>query len=101
MEFDIVNLAKVCPGLVVSIRVEDLVKANEQLIAETKRELEQSISSKNAVTFHTPEVVEERLSISKSTLWRWRKNGYLVPVNVGGQYRYRSTDIDAILEGKK
>lgn len=49
----------------------------------------------------TREMVMEKLNIVPSTLWRWAKSGYLVPVNVGGQRRYKSTDVDEILEGKR
>ena len=49
----------------------------------------------------TREMVMEKFNIVPSTLWRWAKSGYLVPINVGGQRRYKSTDVDEILEGKR
>lgn len=101
MEIDLLRIARECPGVIVSLTVEDLVSANERLIAETKRELEESITRKNQVTFLSREQVLERLNVAPSTLWRWQKSGYLVPINVGGQRRYKSCDIDEILEGKK
>lgn len=100
-DFDIVRLARECPGTIISIKVEDLVEANSQLIEKTKSELEESIARKDAVTYLTREAVMDKLSIAPATLWRWGKSGYLVPINVGGQRRYRSTDIDEILEGKR
>ena len=36
-------------------------------------------------------------SIDASTLWRWRKRGYLVPVSIGGKRRYRLSEIKKIL----
>ncbi len=47
----------------------------------------------------TPEQVVERLQVSKPTLWRWSKRGYLVPVRVGGQTKYRQSDVERIMEG--
>ena len=41
----------------------------------------------------------ELLSISKSTIWRWKQRGYLVPIRVGGNDRYRIQDIKKIMEG--
>ena len=41
----------------------------------------------------------EMLDVSQSTLWRWQKAGYLVPLNVGGKRRYRMSDVRRILEG--
>jgi len=45
--------------------------------------------------------VAEMLDVDKSTLWRWAKIGYLVPINVGGKRRYRMSDVNRILNGDK
>lgn len=34
--------------------------------------------------------------VSRPTLSRWQKSGYLVPIKTGGRCRYRQSDIDAI-----
>ena len=39
------------------------------------------------------------LKIDSSTLWCWAKSGYLVPVEYGGQRRYRVSDVQQILKG--
>ena len=39
------------------------------------------------------------LKIDTSTLWCWEKTGYLVPVEYGGQRRYRVADVQQILKG--
>ena len=39
------------------------------------------------------------LGVDSSTLWRWAKSGYLVPVEYGGQRRYRVADVQQILKG--
>lgn len=85
--------------MVVSITAGDLVNANNQLITDVRRELTEEISRKESVTYLTREMVIKKLNVDPSTLWRWKKRGYLVPINVGGQLRYKSTDIDKILEG--
>lgn len=85
--------------MMVTITAGDLVKANSQLITDAKQELTEEISLKESVTYLTREMVVNKLSVDPSTLWRWKKRGYLVPINVGGQLRYKSTDIDKILEG--
>jgi excisionase family DNA binding protein len=38
--------------------------------------------------------LQEALRVSRVTLWRLRKAGALPFFKVGGQYRYRSEDID-------
>ena len=41
---DLIEIAKHCPGLKVEISIGDLIEANTLLIAEVKRELEQTIA---------------------------------------------------------
>ncbi len=47
---NLVELAKECPGLQVTITLGELIEANRLLIAETKRELEQEIADSKAET---------------------------------------------------
>jgi len=46
----------------------------------------------------TPEQAADTLKVSKVTLWRWEKSGYLIPVSIGGKKRYRNSDIAKIIE---
>ena len=100
MTKNLIALAKECPDLVVSIKLGELVEANSLLIAETKRELEQTIADQNAETYLSREKVMEIFGVGQTTMWRWQKIGYLVPINVGGKRRYRKSDINRILEVK-
>lgn len=38
------------------------------------------------------------LRISKPTLWRWEKHGFLVPVKIAGKKYYRKSEVDALLQ---
>lgn len=96
---NIIQLAKECPDLTVSIKLSELVEANQLLIQETKRELEQIITDQNTETYPSREKVMEILGVSSATLWRWNKMGYLSPLNVGGKRRYRMSDVKRILGG--
>lgn len=98
---DIVSLAKEAPGTIIAVRADDLMEANTRLIDRVRADLEKEIVEKRTAAFLTREMVLAKLNVAPSTLWRWQKSGYLVPINVGGQRRYKSTDIDDILEGKK
>ena len=99
MTTNLIELAKQCPGLQVTVTLGELVEANNLLIAETKRELEQIITDQNTETYPSREKVMELLGVSQSTMWRWQKSGYLVPLPVGGKRRYRMSDVRRILEG--
>ena len=98
---DLIRLAKECPGTVIAIQAGDLAKANRTLVEEVRAYLEKEAGRKAASVLLTKEQVMQRLNVSDTTLWRWGKCGYLVPITVGGQLRYKSTDIEEIMEGKK
>ena len=42
----------------------------------------------------------EMLDVSRPTLWRWEKQGYLVAVRVGGKVRYRLSDVKKLIKPK-
>ena len=44
---------------------------------------------------------EKILGVTYATLWRWKKDGYLVPIKVGNRNVYRKSDIDRILNSGK
>lgn len=98
---DLIQLAKEAPGTIIAVPVGDLVEANNRLIDQVRADLEREVANKRNVEYLTREQVLAKLNVVPSTLWRWQKRGYLIPVNVGGQNRYRSTDIDRILEGER
>ena len=97
---DLIQLAKEAPGTIISVPVEALVDANKRLVETAISSIEQAASMKDSATLLTRDQVLKKLNVVPSTLWRWQKRGYLVPVRVGGENRYRSTDIDKILEGE-
>ena len=61
MNYDLIELAKRCPNLAITVRLADLVEANRGLIEETKRELAQSLEASKPETYLTREKVMEML----------------------------------------
>lgn len=96
---DIIKLAKECPGTIVAIQAGDFLEAGRRLVDEITARKEEARARLAASSLLTKEQVIQRLNVSDTTLWRWKKSGYLVPVEVGGQLRYKSAEIDAIVEG--
>ena len=96
---DIQELAQCAPQINLTISASDLKDFAARLIEETKEQLEQEISDSKAESYLSSEKVMQMMEISKTTLWRWKQRGYLVPVRVGGNERYRMSDIKKILEG--
>ena len=95
--YNIYTLAKECGNLTLSIKAGELVEAIEYCINKTVSEFDQRITDANTETYPGPDVVSKMLDVDKSTLWRWRKQGYLVPIEVGGKRRYRMSDVKKIL----
>lgn len=44
--------------------------------------------------------VSQRLQVDPSTLWRWERDGYLIPTRLGRKVLYNESDIIAIEEGR-
>lgn len=97
METNLIELAKVCPNAIISVKIGDLIEANEALVAKTKEQLEQIITDQAAETYPSREKVAELLDVDKSTLWRWAKRGILVPIEIGGKRRYKMSDVRRML----
>jgi len=95
--YNIYTLAKECGNLTLSIKAGELVEAIEYCINKTVREFDQRITDANTETYPSPDQVSKILDVDKSTLFRWKKRGYLTPIEVGGKRRYRMSDVKRIL----
>ncbi len=95
---DLIEIAKEHPNMIISISVGDLVKANEKLISDAVCNLERRITDAATETYPSANKVAEMLSVSKPTLWRWEKCGYLKPFRIGGKVRYKMSDVKKLLE---
>ena len=42
--------------------------------------------------------VAAKLGVSKNTLWRWGRDGYLKPFKVGKKLFYKSSDVEALMQ---
>lgn len=98
---DIQEMLKTGANFTVAIPIADLRQWHKEVIADTRRELEQVVISDKAETYLAPKKVTEIVGCDLTTLWRWRKKGYLTPVEIGGKRRYRMSDIKKILNGNK
>ena len=71
--------------------IQDAVK---EVIEQTKAE---TMAAKEEATLSRLEV-EQQLRVSKQTLWRWEKLGYLKPKRAGKRLLYFKSDIEALLQ---
>jgi hypothetical protein len=95
---DLIQLSKECPSLSLTIQAGELLEMVNYCILTTRRELEQQITDANTETYPSRKKTAEILDVDLSTLHRWAKAGYLVPVEIGGKRRYRMSEIKKIME---
>jgi len=86
-------------SVTVSVSLEDLRVWHDELVAAGATTIAPKPPAKEELL--TRRETLQMLGVDASTLWRWAKTGYLVPVGYGGQKRYRAADVRVITEGKK
>ncbi len=96
---NLTEILKTGVNLTVSISINDLREWQKEAIENTKRELEEVVLSDKAETYPTPKQVSQILQVDLTTLWRWNKKGYLVPMEIGGKRRYKMSEVKALLMG--
>ena len=75
---DLIEVARQCPDLTVSIRLGDLIEANQSLVEEALMRLEKSVAESRTEIYLSRTKVMEMLEVASATLWRWEKCDYLV-----------------------
>jgi len=94
------ELAKQCPDVTISAKAGELIEMAQFCIDATRAALEQQLTDAAAETYPSRQKVAEILDVDLSTLHRWAKQNYLVPIEIGGKRRYRMSDIKQILQQK-
>jgi hypothetical protein len=97
MNSNLYDLLQNNTGINITINAGQLIEAIDYCVDKTRKDLEQQITDANTETYPSTEQVAKILNVDRSTLLRWKKRGYLVPVEIGGQRRYRMSDINRIL----
>lgn len=101
---DLITMARTSPDISVTVRLRDLLEANETLARRVwsdaiflEDQRRRNFGDEN--TLVPKEQARQMLgSPDRSTMWRWEKAGYLVPIKIGGRLFYRSGDIAEIIE---
>lgn len=68
----------------------------KELFLEWQAEVEANKVKEKEETYKTVEEAAAILHRDRSSLWRWAKSGYLVPIKVGAKSFYRMSDIKKI-----
>jgi excisionase family DNA binding protein len=99
MVMNIKEILKTGVNVTFSIGKNDLMEWHKEVIADTRKELEQVVMSDKAESYPTVKQVAEMLNVDNTTLWRWNKKGYLKTIEFGGRRRYKMSDVKALLNG--
>jgi len=83
----------------ITIQKSDLMDFAKFLVSETKNELEAEVIAAKAETYLSRAETCNMLKVDQSSLWRWAKRGYLMPVEVGGRRMYKMSDLKRVLNG--
>ena len=93
------EIIKTGSNFTVSIGINELREWHNEVIEDTRRKLEAVVISDKAESYLTPKQVSEMLGVNLSTLWRYAKRKYLVPIEVAGKRKYKMSEIKKILSG--
>ena len=97
MSSSIIQLAKECPDVTINVKAGELLEMAQFCVSEAKKSLEQQITDANTETYPSRQKTAEIFNVNLSTLHRWAKSGLLVPIEIAGTRRYRTSDINRIL----
>ena len=100
MEVTLLELARQCPDVTISVKASDLIEMGRTLRDELLQEIRGSLPEipvPDNETYISREEAMEKLDVSSATLWRWKNSGYLVPVQLGHMDRYRLSEINSII----
>jgi len=95
---NLAELSKDYPDLNVTVKLGELIEVVEYCVNFTRSNLEQIIQDESQEKYLSPQKTAELFDVNLSTLWRWQKQGYLTPIELGGKRKYRQSDIDKILK---
>lgn len=84
--------------VMVTLSLNDLKELYKEVARASERKANEqaALSKRHTPTTLTRVEVMKCLHVSPSTLWRWEKDGYLIPQRVGRKVYYRRADIERL-----
>ena len=102
MTMDLIELAKQCPQMSVTVRLRDLLDAGEALARRIQEDTEAAVATRAAeIGDRLVPAEEARAALGypdASTMYRWSKKGYLTPVKIGVRNYYKASDLERIIQ---
>ena len=85
------------PNITVAVTPADLKEFAQTIIDRIIASTPKGNTQKDEV-YLTPNETAAKLGVSKNSLWRWNKIGYLCPIKVGRKSLYPLSMINALLK---
>ncbi len=89
------------PNVSITLTARDLRDSLTHLVDSAIDRYKSEVGSNPDEILYDSKRVCEILGIDPSTLHRWAKRSYLIPIYVGGLRRYRKSQIDEIINSKQ
>lgn len=86
------------PNVNITVTPADLQEFALSIIEKMMGELSMA-SANNVERYLTPDETAAKLGVSKNSLWRWNKIGYLRHVKVGRKSLYLLSEVEKLLRG--
>lgn len=83
--------------VMVVLKAQDLREVVAGMVREERMRIDQALERKNEKATMGKQEAAAALGVQRSTLWRWEKQGLLVPVRIGAKVLYRASDIQDLL----
>lgn len=79
------------------VSYDELKQIIVEIVREEREQTEKRIRESREVAAVSRNDASKMLSVSLNTLWRWEKDGYLVPKRVGTKVMYLKSDIEKLI----
>lgn len=70
----------------------------KEIVAEIQSETKAEALAQAKGEMLTVNEVMQKMHVSRPTLHRWKKAGYLIPTSIGGRTYYNSNDLEALIK---
>ena len=82
------------------VSLDDLKELFREIFEEREAEKQAVADNEHDNELVNADDTAKILGVKKNSLWRWSKNGYLMPVKIGRKCFYKQADIDRIKGNK-
>ncbi|MFI3265278.1 MAG: helix-turn-helix domain-containing protein [Rikenellaceae bacterium] len=96
-----INVSELSADVNITLRQSELRKFASELLERAIEQVRTEVGLHPKDVYYTVKQVAAILSVDRTTLHRWGKLGYLMPVKFGGLVRYHKSDVEALIETRE